>query len=75
MVGALVGGTVNDVDQLIRGNVTSLGAGLANFGTVAVAGVAVSVGQVGLARGITVIGNKGVQPGLCYRLVRMNITC
>ena len=61
LVGAVVGGTVNLVDQALKGNVTSLGEGLAYFGTGAAAGVAVSFGQVGAARAITVVGNKGVQ--------------
>lgn len=61
LVGAVVGGTVNLLDQALKGNVTSLGEGLAYFGTGAAAGVAVSFGQVGAARAITVVGNKGVQ--------------
>ena len=61
LVGAIVGGTVNLVDQALKGNVTSLGEGLAYFGTGAAAGIAISFGQVGLARGITVGGNKITQ--------------
>jgi len=61
VVGGVVGGTVNLVDQALKGNVTSFGEGLAYFGTGAAAGVAVSFGQVGAARAITVAGNKGVQ--------------
>jgi len=61
LVGAVVGGVVNLADQALKGNVTSFGEGLAYFGNGALAGVAVSVGQVGLARGITAVGNKGIQ--------------
>ena len=43
LVGTNVGGFVNLADQAIRGNVTSLGEGLAYFGTGAVAGLLVSV--------------------------------
>ena len=56
-----MGGTVNLVDQALKGNVTSLREGLAYFGTGAAAGIAVSFGQVGLARVITVGGNKITQ--------------
>ncbi len=61
LIGAVVGGTVNLVSQALQGNVTSFGEGLAYFGVGAVAGVMMSVGQVGAARATTAIGNKGVQ--------------
>ncbi len=60
-VGAVVGGTVNLVDQAIKGNVTSLGEGFAYFGVGAAAGLAVSTGNMGAARLITAGGNKIVQ--------------
>jgi RHS repeat-associated protein len=61
LVAGIVGGTVNLVDQAIKGNVTSVGEGLSYFGVGAAAGVAVSFGQIGAARMITAGGNKVVQ--------------
>jgi len=61
VVGAVVGGIVNVVDQALKGNITSFGEGLAYFGVGAGAGLLVASGNIAAARVLTAGGNKAVQ--------------